>query len=431
MEPNSDALNEEPEQPSPGRDEPILAVTRRGHVSLNLFAAAVLVFAIAGLGFVFGHYVFTSTQVKYASPTTSNSNSPFPGFGNFTFPSTTPSNGSSGGSSAATNAAAAKIAKSVDQGLVDINTSLSYQGNQAAGTGMVITSGGLVLTNNHVIEGATSITARDVANNKLYTATVVGYDPSKDVAVLQLANASGLPTVAIGNSSKVTKGEQVVGIGNAGGTGGTPTYAPGKVLALRQSLTASDSQSATGSEQLSGMIETNANIQPGDSGGPLVNAKGKVIGIDTAAGTTGGGYGFQNFDSNVSQAYAIPINTALSIATSIENGTSTSTIHVGGTAFMGVEILPSSEAGQGTATNPTTTKGVVIEGVIASSPAASSALVTGDGITSLNGQSVTTTLGLVNILQALKPGDSVQVDYVNLSGASQSLSLQLTSGPAQ
>jgi S1-C subfamily serine protease len=98
---------------------------------------------------------------------------------------------------------------------------------------------------------------------------------------------------------------------------------------------------------------------------------------------------------------------------------------------MGVEILPSSEAGQGTATNPTTTKGVVIEGVIASSPAASSALVTGDGITSLNGQSVTTTLGLVNILQALKPGDSVQVDYVNLSGASQSLSLQLTSGPAQ
>ena len=108
--------------------------------------------------------------------------------------------------SPASNAAAAKIAQSVDKGLVDINTSLSYQGSAAAGTGMVLTSNGLVLTNNHVIEGATSITARDVNNNKVYTATVVGYDVTKDIAVLQLKNASGLSTVSLGKLQQSEQG---------------------------------------------------------------------------------------------------------------------------------------------------------------------------------------------------------------------------------
>ena len=432
MEPTSNDFTEEPVLDRPTRDEHIIAVTRRGRVSLNLAAAFILVVALAGMGFVFGHYVFTSPQTRITSPATSNSNSLIPGFGNFTFPSTTTPNGSSGGSQSATsNAAAAKIAQSVDKGLVDINTSLSYQGSQAAGTGMVLTSNGLVLTNNHVIQGATSITARDVNNNKVYTATVVGYDISKDVAILQLKNASGLATVSLGNSRKVTRGEQVVGVGNAGGIGGTPSYAAGSVLALNQSLTASDSETATGSENLNGMIEMNVDIQPGDSGGPLVNTKGKVIGIDTAAAAAGGGFGFQNFAPNVAQAYAIPINTALSIATSIENGDATTSVHVGGTAFMGVEIVPANQASQYNAGSPATTSGVAVEGVIPGSPAAATALVTGDVITSVNAQSITTTVGLETLLQSLKPGDVVQVDYVNQSGAAESLSLTLSSGPAQ
>ena len=432
MEPTSNDSNEEPVLDGPTRDEHIIAVTRRGRVSLNLAAAFILVVALAGMGFVFGHYVFASTQTRIASPTTSNSNSLFPGFGNFTYPSTTTPNGSSGGSQSSTSsAAAAKIAQSVDKGLVDINTSLSYQGSQAAGTGMVLTSNGLVLTNNHVIQGATSITARDVNNNKVYTATVVGYDISKDVALLQLKNASGLATVSLGNSRKVTRGEQVVGVGNAGGIGGTPSYAAGSVLALNQSLTASDSEAAAGSENLNGMIEMNVDIQPGDSGGPLVNSKGKVIGIDTAAAAMGGGFGFQNFAPNVTQAYAIPINTALSIATSIENGDATTSVHVGGTAFMGVEIVPANQASQYNAGSPTATSGVAVEGVIPASPAAATALVTGDVITSVNGQSIATTIGLETLLQSLKPGDVVQVDYVDQSGAAESLSLTLSSGPAQ
>jgi S1-C subfamily serine protease len=314
---------------------------------------------------------------------------------------------------------------------VDIDTSLSYEESSAAGTGMVLTSKGLVLTNNHVIEGATSITARDVGNGKVYTATVVGYDESKDIAILQLKDASGLATISLGNSSSLAKGEDVVGIGNAGGTGGTPSYAAGKILARNQSLTASDSGSATGSEQLTGMIEMNADIQPGDSGGPLVNSKGQVVGMDTAAETAGGGFGFQNFTSTVTQAYAIPIDTAISIAKSIEAGDASTTIHIGATAFLGVEILPASEAEQSNFGNPATTNGVVIEGVTSGGPAAGTALVPGDVITSLNGTSVSTTVGLEDVLQGLKPGDTVQIGYTNASGTSESLSLQLAAGPAQ
>ncbi len=413
------------------REVPIIEVSRRGHVRLHIFAAIVLVVAIAGFGFIFGHYVVTTHSSQSTHPSASNSNFPFEGFGNFfTNPSSPSSGSSSGGASSKADAAAAATAKLVDPGLVDINTSLSYQDSAAAGTGMVLTSNGLVLTNNHVIEGATSITARDVGNGKVYTATVVGYDVNRDVALLKLKDASGLKTVSTSATTVLTKGEAVVGIGNAGGSGGTPSVAAGTVTALDQSLTASDEQSATGSENLSGMIETNANIQPGDSGGPLVTTSGKVVGMDTAASEAGGGFGFENFTSNHTQAYSIPINTALRIAKSIEAGDSSTAIHIGATAFMGVEIEPTSSAGQFNGGAPSAT-GVEIVGLISGTPAASTSLVSGDVITSINGQSVTTSLDVENILQALKPGDSVQIDYVTTSGTSATLSLQLASGPAQ
>ena len=169
--------------------------------------------------------------------------------------------------------------------------------------GMVLTSKGEVLTNNHVIEGATSISVTDVGNGVTYGAKVVGYDRTSDVAVLQLEKASGLKTVSLGNSSGVRTGQPVVGIGNAGGTGGTPSYAGGRVTALNQSITASDQGDGT-SEQLTGLIETNADIQPGDSGGPLVNSGGKVVGMDTAASA---GFSFQQGGS-LTQGYSIPID---------------------------------------------------------------------------------------------------------------------------
>ena len=204
----------------------------------------------------------------------------------------------------------------------------------------MLSSNGVILTNNHVIDGATSISVTDIGNDKTYTASVVGYDRTKDIAVLQLHNASGLQTATLGNSSNASVGEDVVGVGNAGGTGGTPSAAGGTVTALNQSITASDDGDGT-SEQLSGLIETNADIQPGDSGGALVDTSGNVLGIDTAASA---GFSFQSNDqSSGTQGFAIPINTALSLAKSIEAGSGSSTVHIGETAFLGVEINASEQ----------------------------------------------------------------------------------------
>jgi S1-C subfamily serine protease len=230
----------------------------------------------------------------------------------------------------------------VDPGLVDIDTTLGYQQEEAAGTGIVLTSTGEVVTNNHVIDGATTISVTDVGNGKTYSASVVGYNRTKDIAVLQLHGASGLNTATIGNSSSVSVGEDIVGIGNAGGTGGTPSAAGGTVTALNQSITASDEGDAT-SEQLTELIETNADIQPGDSGGSLVDTSGDVLGIDTAASA---GFSFQSSgQSSGNQGYAIPINEAITIAKEIEAGTSSSTVHIGATAFLGVEVAQSTCGG--------------------------------------------------------------------------------------
>ena len=159
------------------------------------------------------------------------------------------------------------IAAKVSPALVDINSIFSYQSAQGAGTGIVLTSNGEILTNNHVIDGATKISVTDIGNGKTYNAAVVGYDSTHDIAVLQLQGASGLKTATLGDSSKAAVGESVVAIGNAGGTGGTPSNAGGSIVALNQSITASDSLDGA-SEQLSGLIQVNAGIQPGDSGAP-------------------------------------------------------------------------------------------------------------------------------------------------------------------
>ena len=395
----------------------------------NALTALALLLAIGGLGFFLGHDVVKPATTPSAASRTSNpyfgsnGSGSFPGGfgGGISFPSISgPSS-----SSSTKDAAAAKIAKTVDPGLVDINTNLSYQDASAAGTGMVLTSNGLVLTNNHVIDGATSISATDIATGKTYQAKVVGYDETADVALIKLDNASGLTTVKTANSSDVTKDEKVVGIGNAGGVGGTPSYAPGSVVALDQSITATDDENPAGSEQLTGMIEINANIQPGDSGGPLVNLKGKVIGIDTAGSSQGGGFGFVSSTPSATQAYAVPINTALAVVKTIESGTSSATVHVGATAFLGVEV------GTPTGTTAPTTSGVPIDETIPNTPAGNSALTAGDVITSINGQSVTTTTDIAKVLQGFRPGDSVTIGYVNVSGVAESLTLTLISGPAQ
>jgi hypothetical protein len=140
---------------------------------------------------------------------------------------------------------ASSIASRVAPVLVDINLTLGYQSGEGAATGIVLTPSGLVLTNNHVIDGATAIRATDIGNGRTYSATVVGYDRSRDIALIQLNGASGLATAQLGDSAKVTVGQKVIAIGNAGGVGGTPSEARGAVVALRQQITASDALDGT------------------------------------------------------------------------------------------------------------------------------------------------------------------------------------------
>lgn len=415
---------------------------RRGRRHGPVVAAGVAVALVAGAaGGLVVHAIGGSNAVSSASarnpPATgggtgsgSGNGSPFGngsgnGFGG-AVPGGSGSTGTAPGSGGTGPADASSIAARVDPGLVDVNTTIDYGSAQGAGTGMVLTSSGEVLTNNHVIEGATSISVTDVGNGRTYAATVVGYSVADDVAVLQLSGASGLRTVTTAGSVEVSVGEEVVGIGNAGGSGGTPSYAGGTVTATNQSISASDELTDT-AESLTGMIETNADIQAGDSGGPLVNASGQVIGMDTAGSGT-----FQFSSQNGGAGFAIPIGVATSIAEQIAAGLSSSNVHVGVTAFLGVQIAQSPRGfGPGSGFGGSGTgNGVQISGLVSGSPAAGSGLAPGDVITSVGGYAVTSQSSLQTALvNELRPGQTVTIQYTDTSGQTHTTSIVLTSGP--
>jgi S1-C subfamily serine protease len=329
----------------------------------------------------------------------------------------------SGADTASTVLTTAQVAGKIDPALVDIDTVLGYAQEEAAGTGMVLNSDGLVLTNNHVIEGSTQIQATDIGNGQTYKAKVVGYDRSHDVALIQLENASGLQAIQLGSSSSAMAGQKVVAIGNAEGRGGTPSVVTGQILSLNNSITASDASAGT-SEKLTGLIKHNAPIQPGDSGGPLVNTAGQVIGIDTAASTSD--FEFQGGTSQT-QGFAIPINEALGIARQIEASDASAQVHIGATGFVGVEIAP---AQQYTEEGVPQNAGALVAGTINGSPGERSGLVKGDVITSVNGQKVTSALTLQLQLQQHHPGDKVVIGWTEANGKKQTATVTLTTGPA-
>jgi S1-C subfamily serine protease len=322
-----------------------------------------------------------------------------PGNGTWGFPNL--GNGGTAGTSTATASAKQQV------GIVDINTVLNYGQGRAAGTGIVLTSSGEVLTNNHVVNGSTSISVVIVNSNKTYTARVIGTDPTDDIAVIQLQNASGLQTANLGDSSKVAVADSVTGVGNAGGVGGTPSAAPGKVVALNQSITASDSDGSN-SEKLNGLIQTDAPIQAGDSGGPLYSSKDEIIGVDTAASAGGQG----------TSGYAIPINTAEAIAKRIIGGEQSATISQGYPAFLGVELSPDTVA-------PT------ITGVVPGLAAEKAGLGEGDTITSVGGTTISTSAELSKAIAGYKPGEQVALSWTDAAGKAHSATVTLGEGPVK
>jgi S1-C subfamily serine protease len=405
--------------------------TRRGRG--NVFTHTIMA--------ILGAAIATGLLLAFYNPASGGSGAALPGSG--AVPAPAPASAPLTGGEQA-------IFTKVKPGLVIINTSLQYDSEAAAGTGMVINADGLVLTNNHVIEDSTAITATVVSTGKTYQATVVGYDQTGDVALIQLRNASGLTTVPIGNSASVKVGNAVVAMGNAEGQG-TVTTAPGHVTALDQSITASDEGGSTTSENLNGMIQTNADIVPGDSGGPLASSAG-VIGMDTAGNDAN--------DQQASTGFAIPINTALSVARQIAGGHASSTVTIGYPPFVGIFVgsgsssSPQAQAQQeeqqnGGGTGSTAqcytsnsdltvpsaiapvSSGTLVIGTICGSPAASAGLTGGAVITAVNGQAVGSPDDLSGVLSRFHPGEVISVTWVSPSGQRTTSSLHLTAGPPQ
>ena len=355
-------------------------------------------------------------------------------------------------------AAVRKAVSAVRPELVDISSNLAYQGSQAAATGMVISSDGLVLTNNHVIDGTTKLYATLLGTGHKYSAIWVGYDATDDIAVIKLVGAHNLPTVPLGDSGQVKVGDRVIAIGNAYGADRNPAFV-GSITGLNRTITASDSGAVT-KETLHGMLQTNAGIVEGDSGGPLVNASGKVIGMDTAAATGSLGATTQNV------GFAIPINRALRIAHQIISGQSSPTVKIGSTGFMGV-LVPSQAASE--ATNPAqqrqrqirqdesvpgggvppatsaclptdltagvpakvapVTSGALVIGQLCGTPADKAGIIAGDVITAVGDRAVTSPAQLTTVMSGFKPGMSVRVTWVEVDGASHTATLDLIPAP--
>lgn len=296
--------------------------------------------------------------------------------------------------------------------------SIDVKGSQGEdeGTGMIISSNGLVVTNNHVIANAIdggTITVTRSGSTKSLPATLVGTNPVDDVALIRINNARDLPTVTFGNSNALETGDAVVAIGNALGlAAGTPTVTQGIVSALGRTVTASD-ESAT--ETLNNMIQTDAAINPGNSGGPLLDSSGDVIGMNTAvAGTLSDGESTQNI------GFAIPVSTIESLLPSLRAGESV----VNHGAFMGVEIesmTPELQSEYGFSVST----GAVVMSVISGTGAAAAGIKQGDVIVGINATSITSAQDVSSVISSLRPGDVITVHLVR---GTKHLSLKVTLG---
>jgi putative serine protease PepD len=301
------------------------------------------------------------------------------------------------------NVSIVALVKKVEPAVVSIDVKAG--GSEDQGTGMIVTANGEVITNNHVIElysqngNSGTITVTEYGQTKAEAATLIGYDATKDVALLRITGASNLPTVTFGNSTKSQVGDAVVAIGNALGlAAGTPTVTQGIVSALGRSVTAGGD--GTAQENLQNLIQTDAAINPGNSGGPLIDTAGEVIGMNTAvAGTSDAGQA-QNI------GFAIPIAQVESLIPALEKGGS----QASGGGYLGVDIttLTSSLRQQ---YGFTPSSGAVILDVISGSPAAKAGLAQGDVIVDIGFTPITSAEQLQNAIEKDKPGQSITVTY--------------------
>jgi S1-C subfamily serine protease len=382
-------------EPVPAFAAPAVAAPRSS--SRTLWSSRISLLLVAALvGGLAGHF---------AAPAQSGSN------GNFTINQVT---AKAGGAVLPSGLTIPNLVQKVLPSVVSIDVKGSAGEDQ--GTGMIITSNGYVVTNNHVIAAAVNggtITVTRSGSTKSLPATLVGTNPMDDVALIRIRGASGLPTVTLGNSSTLEVGDAVVAIGNALGlAAGTPTVTQGIVSALGRTVTAG---SGSSTETLNNMIQTDAAINPGNSGGPLLDSRGDVIGMNTAvAGTLADGTNAQNI------GFAIPESTIQSLLKSLMAGQSVVTHG----AFIGVEIMsnnPELQLQYGFSIST----GAVVMSVIANTGAAKAGIKQGDIIVGINSTKINNAQDLSSVLSNLHPGNVIKVKIVR---GQQHLTLDVTLG---
>ena len=356
-----------------------------------------LVAGIVALVLAAGGFSFATRTIQGALPSSSSTAT--------TDPQTQPSDpsgnqGQQGGSTTTGNSVAA--AQSAGVVLIEAETGSGI----AAGTGMILTANGQVLTNYHVVAGSDKVSVTVADSGNTYTATVVGFDQAKDVALLQLKNASGLTTVTV-DRDQVAVGDTIAAVGNASG-GGELLKAAGSVTATDQSLTVSSDSPWGNSEDLSGLVETNAKAVPGDSGGPMFDTQNEVLGMTTAGST------------RERTSYAVPIATALAVVDQIETGQDAGTVRVGPAGYLGIKV---ADAETGSTTGKTITQ------VVAGSPADQAGVVAGSKLTKVGDTTIKASANLATVIRALEPGQQVTIDWTTPNGTHRTATVTLGSSP--
>ncbi|MDR2975053.1 MAG: S1C family serine protease [Propionibacteriaceae bacterium] len=305
-------------------------------------------------------------------------------------------------SGSTSNSTSSPATEAQSQGVVLINTEVSYGQGKAAGTGMVIDSGGIVVTNHHVVANSTDVTVTVPSTNQTYTAEVLGYDAASDVAVLRLNGASGLTAVTPADDD-VSPGQSITAVGNANGEGEL-VAATGTVTATNQDITVREDDGSQA--QLTDLIEMNAGIVPGDSGGAVFDESGEVVGMNVAGSS----------DERDDTGYAIPMDTVMDVANTVLNGTATDKVSLGRTGALGVTV--SLQAA-----------GIRVAGVVEDGPADQAGVTAGSTITKLDGTALSTTSDLTAALTGHKPGDQVSLEWTDASGVAHQAIVTLTTAP--
>lgn len=298
----------------------------------------------------------------------------------------------------------------VEPSVVRIDTTVDYQHVMGTGTGIVLDPNGQVLTNYHVIQGADTINA--MVGGRPFAADIVGFDRRRDIAVIQLRGAGGLPVTPLGDSAQLSIGDPVVALGNARGTGAPLTQETGTISAFGRTISAADELTGS-SNQMTGLFEIAAPVRAGDSGGPVVNGAGQVVGITTAASV--------NFRMGPGgEGFAIPINDALAVANQIRAATPSDTVHIGPPTLLGV--------GVSTAEQHEAFPGVLVHEVLRGGPAEQAGLVNGDVILTLDGTQLDSATELTAVLDRHYPGDVIALTWIDRAGQHQTGKATLTAG---